>query len=117
MTATTRWIRPLLLLLATACGGQAAVAPTLVPANRHLAPSLRPHAVPSPITVDTSARGAVISRDMIGFESEVASLPWAAAAARQIGMTFNLYIPEGIEPDVTAIDQYETAYVQPNHVD
>ena len=119
-----KYLRPLCraCTLALACSTFAACAgrqtPPPLPAEAASRIS-EPRRTVSPIavTVNTTARGAVISRDMIGFETQATQVSWGVAAAKALGATFNLYLPNTAQPGVTGIAAYEAAYIEPNHVD
>lgn len=101
-----------------ACARQAApseVLPVGAPAARlHRHP--HPAGTPVPVTIDASQKGAVISRDMIGFEGGGNSSLYESKALAQIPEAFNVSGGNGaIDP--VGLAQYEASYIQPNHLD
>ncbi len=124
MRTTPQWLAVRAFSTALSCGALVACAGHQTASPLPLAASnLRSTATPTPsptpvaIAVNAASRGAVISRDMIGFETQATNLPWGVAAVEALGMTFNLYLPTPSQPNASGIPAYEAAYVQPNHVD
>ena len=111
--------RALALVLAgssiVACAGRQVAQP--LPPVTSGAATAKHHPATLAVSVNANTPGAVISRDMFGFETEATQASWGVASAKALGMTFNLYLPNQDQPNVTGIAAYETAYVAPNHVD